>query len=172
MKKDYKPRRDYLAQSYAARNRGIVFKMSFEEWLGVWKDSGKFHLRGRGKGLYCMARLGDKGPYAVGNVKICTLEENRAEQDQKGRVFSAHHCAALSAAAKNRAVNNRTGTKHSPETIAKMSAARKAQGSFRNGMRRNKITGQFEFPNGMTLKQTRGIEDGFDYVQQFVQGSY
>jgi hypothetical protein len=27
-----------------------------------------------------MARFGDKGPYAVGNVRICTVAENHAER--------------------------------------------------------------------------------------------
>jgi hypothetical protein len=57
----------------------IQVTMTFEEWLQVWMDSGKLHLRGRGHGRYCMARRNDLGDYAVGNVEIKACEENSRE---------------------------------------------------------------------------------------------
>ena len=54
----------------------IRVTMTFEEWLQVWMDSGKLHLRGAGRGKYCMARNDDLGDYAVGNVEIRSNEEN------------------------------------------------------------------------------------------------
>lgn len=57
----------------------IQVTMSFEEWLQVWIDSGKLHLRGNGHGKFCMARKDDLGDYAVGNVEIKACEVNSRE---------------------------------------------------------------------------------------------
>ena len=57
----------------------IQVTMTFEEWLQVWTDSGRLHLRGSGRGKFCMARKGDLGDYAVGNVEIKPCEENSRE---------------------------------------------------------------------------------------------
>ena len=60
----------FCSQKCSAKERGIEWLLSFEEWYKIWVDSGKFPLRGRKKGQYCMARFGDVGPYSVDNVKI------------------------------------------------------------------------------------------------------
>jgi hypothetical protein len=57
----------------------IQVAMTFDEWLRVWVDSGKLHLRGNGRGKFCMARKNDLGDYAVGNVEIKACEENSRE---------------------------------------------------------------------------------------------
>jgi hypothetical protein len=57
----------------------IRVTMTFEEWLQVWADSGKLHLRGRGRGKFCMARKDDLGDYAMGNVEIRSHEDNCRE---------------------------------------------------------------------------------------------
>lgn len=67
-----------------ARQRSIEFRMSYEEWLKVWQDSGHFHERGRGGKNYVMARHGDKGAYEVGNVYICTGRQNAADASVNG----------------------------------------------------------------------------------------
>lgn len=59
--------------------RGIEWKLSFVEWCRIWDESGNWPRAGRGKGRYCMARFRDAGAYEVGNVKICTNEENASE---------------------------------------------------------------------------------------------
>ena len=59
-----------------AAKRGVPFLLTFEEWCDIWIQSGLYHLRGRGKGLYCMSRYGDQGPYAVGNVYINLFSQN------------------------------------------------------------------------------------------------
>ena len=41
--------------------------MTFEEWLQVWIDSGKLHLRGNGRGKFCMGRKND----LVGRAALC-----------------------------------------------------------------------------------------------------
>lgn len=59
-----------------ALDRGVEWLFTEAEWLGVWKDSGHFHERGRGAGQYQMARFGDCGPYAPWNVAIVRMESN------------------------------------------------------------------------------------------------
>lgn len=66
----------YRQQRGNAKLRGIEFNLSPEEWWDIWCKSGKFLERGKGPDKYCMARYGDVGPYAVGNVKIITNYEN------------------------------------------------------------------------------------------------
>jgi hypothetical protein len=68
-----------------AAKRGILFLLTFEEWWEIWQKSGHWHERGSGLGQYVMARFGDIGPYAVGNVKIITNKQNTAEYQQSGR---------------------------------------------------------------------------------------
>lgn len=70
--------------------------MTFEEWLQIWSESGKLHLRGNGRGRYCMARKDDLGDYAVGNVEIKACEENSREA-KLGRLQSACARARMSA---------------------------------------------------------------------------
>ena len=68
---------------YRAKKDGIEFLFTYEEWIGIWRESGHLLRRGTRWGAlgYCMARNGDKGPYAVGNVRIITNRENIAERD-------------------------------------------------------------------------------------------
>lgn len=74
-----KTRQMYKGQKRRARLRGIQFDLTYEEWLNIWQISGHFHERGCRKGQYNMARNGDIGPYAVGNVSIIRHEENSRE---------------------------------------------------------------------------------------------
>lgn len=69
----------YYRASRSEKTRGIPFLLTFEEWLKIWVDSGKLEQRGRRKGEYCMARFGDKGPYAIGNVRIILTTDNSVE---------------------------------------------------------------------------------------------
>lgn len=67
----------YRAHQEGAADRGISFELDFFEWWDIWKDL--YHLRGSGDDKYCMARFGDVGPYAVGNVYITTNRQNRQD---------------------------------------------------------------------------------------------
>ena len=69
----------YALQRVKARQRNIDFLLTFDEWWTIWRASGKWEQRGNGMGSYCMARYRDTGPYAVGNVRICTHQENLDE---------------------------------------------------------------------------------------------
>jgi hypothetical protein len=70
-------------QKWNAERRGITFLYTLEEWWREWDESGHWHQRGKGRNKYCMSRPRDQGPYAVGNVRIVTNEENRAEIDRE-----------------------------------------------------------------------------------------
>ena len=47
----------YNNHKASAKNRGIEFLMTYQEWIGVWTDSGMLLERGRGANEYCMARF-------------------------------------------------------------------------------------------------------------------
>lgn len=74
----------YAAQKKHAVDRGVAFELTLEEWMEIWCDSGKYHLRGRTRGCYVMCRTADIGPYAVGNVRIDTHAGNNL--DTRGRI--------------------------------------------------------------------------------------
>jgi hypothetical protein len=79
--------RAYQEAQYHSNERGIQFLFTFEEWVKVWKDElgpHWFKKRGRYKGQFVMARFGDKGPYAVGNVKCVLVEQNHSERKANG----------------------------------------------------------------------------------------
>lgn len=76
----------YADQRRNARRRGIRFDLSFDDWFAVWVSSGHLAERGRTRGKpYVMARFGDCGPYAVGNIKIIRLRENLSEETARQR---------------------------------------------------------------------------------------
>ena len=69
-----------------------------------------------------MARFGDKGPYSLNNVRIITVGDNIREA-HLGRKYSKEVRLKMS---KSRIGNkNRLGKKHTPETKAKISIAKK-----------------------------------------------
>jgi hypothetical protein len=67
----------YQQHKANAKQRGIEFDLTFEEWQQIWGE----HLaaRGRGAGQMQMCRARDEGGYRPGNVRIDTVEGNRAE---------------------------------------------------------------------------------------------
>ena len=105
----------------AARGH-IPFLLTFEEWLKIWVDSGHMHERGCRKGEYVMARFGDKGPYAIGNVKIITCNENCSDAN-RGRKRSDETCQKISAVRKGKPT--RTGAVLSSKTKRKISKTKK-----------------------------------------------
>jgi hypothetical protein len=88
-------KQNFCVQRWHAGRRGVEWNLTFEEWLQIWNDSGKLHLRGRGKGKYCMARFNDVGPYALGNVYITTNEKNNTDQVFNGHTALGHHPVTL-----------------------------------------------------------------------------
>lgn len=60
----------------SAKHRGIVVRMSFDDWWSIWAP----HWDRRERDRLVMARNGDVGPYAPGNVRIITSADNVREQ--------------------------------------------------------------------------------------------
>jgi hypothetical protein len=77
--------RAFEQQRNTSHHRGIEWSLSFIQWLGVWLESGKLELRGRGKGKYCMSRIKDEGGYSLGNVHIQLCTVNNSEGLKKCR---------------------------------------------------------------------------------------
>lgn len=81
-----------------ARERGIDFLFSFDEWVGWWNDQlgpDWMKLRGRGSSMFVMARNDDCGPYHPSNVKCITARENTLEAWQNNLIpFGEDHPSA------------------------------------------------------------------------------
>lgn len=71
------PKGKYSIHKRKARQRGIEFKLSFDEWWDIWQTSGKWNERGQTG--YCMCRNKDEGAYETDNVRIDTWESNSKE---------------------------------------------------------------------------------------------
>ena len=69
------PEGKYEGHRQGAKQRGIPFNLSFEEWLSYWEP----YLNLSDGVKYCMCRMGDTGPYEVGNVRIDTAKGNNIE---------------------------------------------------------------------------------------------
>lgn len=72
----------FLQKRLGARRLRIKFKLTYEQWEFLWQrelGAGWLQLHGQRRGQYCLARFGDRGPYALGNVKIILSTENVRE---------------------------------------------------------------------------------------------
>ncbi|MNL17341.1 hypothetical protein D3C87_1384300 [compost metagenome] len=65
----------FKAHKESAKQRGIEFKLTFDEWWVLWKPHWKDKLQGE----LCMCRNEDKGAYELGNVRIDTWANNIRE---------------------------------------------------------------------------------------------
>lgn len=83
------PKGMFSVQKRKAKQRGIIWELSFGEWWDVWEKSNKWNDRGIDG--YVMCRYGDTGPYSLENVRIDTFKNNSFENysimgiDGKGR---------------------------------------------------------------------------------------
>lgn len=80
----------FKAQADAAKQRGKPFLFTYPEWCQWWFDKrgpNWFVERGRGRGKYQMARIGDKGPYAPWNVECLLHEDNLRQCEQNGTLL-------------------------------------------------------------------------------------
>jgi len=69
------PEGKYMMHKHRAKQSGIPFLISFEDWYALWKP-----YLNRNDGIrYVMCRTGDKGAYEVGNVRIDTAANNNLE---------------------------------------------------------------------------------------------
>jgi hypothetical protein len=81
----YMAQMGFKSHKGGAKRRGIGFELTFKQWWKIWRESGHWNERGLGAKSYCMARFGDKGPYAIGNVKIITVSDNSYEANSNRR---------------------------------------------------------------------------------------
>jgi hypothetical protein len=66
-------------QKHAAKQRGIPFRLTFDEWLSWWLETGRYHERGNRRGQYVMGRIGDRGAYELGNIIWLLAQRNCAD---------------------------------------------------------------------------------------------
>lgn len=67
-------RRKYSAQKKQAQMRGIEWELTFDEWLDWWGID--LDRRGVRAGQLMMCRVGDEGPYKLGNIYKGTPADN------------------------------------------------------------------------------------------------
>jgi hypothetical protein len=113
-------RQKYLGQKGRAKERGIPFELTFEQWRDWWLATGHYHERGRKRGQYAMARVGDTGPYALGNI-YCTTSTENVSASNEARIMKPETLAKL------KGNDHRRGKKASPATRlrSKISAMRR-----------------------------------------------
>jgi len=113
MRKPQDPlKRAFWKQKWHAKRRDIVFSLTFDEWLAIWTASGHLYDRGRRKDQYVMARIADRGAYAVGNVVIITASENCIEQYPPW--FGRKHTEASKLKMSRAMMGNKNGLKRMP----------------------------------------------------------
>lgn len=71
--------RAWASQKNNANHRNIGWELNLWQWWRIWDESGRWADRGRGAGKYVMARIGDEGPYSVGNVEIMPAMKNNSD---------------------------------------------------------------------------------------------
>jgi hypothetical protein len=77
------PRGQYSVHKKNAKDRGVGFELTFEQWWEIWNERPHWWARrGNRAGCYVMCRRGDVGPYAVGNVYIGTFSRNIRERNK------------------------------------------------------------------------------------------
>lgn len=67
----------FMEHQRGAEQRGIDFRLSFEQWWTLWEPH--YANRGTRAGQMCMCRTRDEGAYEVGNVRIDQIKGNIAE---------------------------------------------------------------------------------------------
>lgn len=74
--KQSKYRHAYHCQKNNAKNRGIEFKLTYQEWIDWWGED--IEKRGSHRNGLQMQRYGDEGAYELGNIKKGYPKDNRA----------------------------------------------------------------------------------------------
>ena len=113
-------KRKYSVHKAGAKARQIDFLLTFDEWWDWWQSTGKWTKRGNRKGQYCMARYGDTGPYAIGNIK-CILTADNSREAKCGKPLSAEHKKKCSESLKGKpGTKGTTGMKFPNRTVSKV----------------------------------------------------
>lgn len=129
-----KLRQRFHQHRHRAEKRGIPFRLTFDEWYGIWESSGHLHHRGRSSDQYCMARHSDKGAYEIGNVSIVTIHANAVERNRTSpRPKSGGRPRTVSGDTQAPAISVRLPV----ETVSKLNAM-----AFERGVRRSEMLRQ------------------------------
>ena len=74
-------KRYYNTKKATAKQQGIPFELELRDihWL-LYCAGIRIEQIGKGRGQYALARIGDTGPYAIGNCRFVTMEENIKER--------------------------------------------------------------------------------------------
>ena len=81
-RKKYPLEAKYKDMKMNAKRREILFRLTFNEWLILWK--GYVDKRGVYSGQYVLARYQDKGNYEIGNVYLTTVNQNCSDGGKIG----------------------------------------------------------------------------------------
>ena len=88
----------WKSQRHSAGKRGIEFWFTLLQWHWWWRDAllslGPDAKRGRRKGQFVMARIGDQGAYEAGNVYAATPKQNARDIPSDVRVAMAEGATA------------------------------------------------------------------------------
>ena len=106
----------YASQKSHAKQRGIIFNLSFEQWYDWWQSTGHYAQRGRKANCYVMARINDVGPYELVNIYCCTVAEN-------ARTGNKLNPRKISEKTREAALKANTGRNHSKASRDKMSTS-------------------------------------------------
>lgn len=123
----------YTQHKSNAKGRGIEFLLTFEQWRDWWIATGKWDLRGRGRGKYCMRRHGDIGPYSIDNI-FCGTNEDNVRDGNIGKIDSQETRSKKSKALKGKAkpwFYGELNPMHRPEVKAKISMAVGGSNNYR-----------------------------------------
>ena len=82
----------FVRQKASANRRGIPWELSFDDWWGIWQESGKWEERGNKTGQFCMGRKNDIGPYSKENVMIIPSSKNSQDSWKNGlSMYTSKH---------------------------------------------------------------------------------
>lgn len=143
--KKYQDQRSAATKRVDKNGDPIQFKLTFDEWLDIWIESGHIQDRGIRPGQYVMSRYNDIGHYEVGNVFIQlsvnnltdanigrkhTPEHiNKVAEQHRGKTLSDAHKQALVEGARRA----HTGKTLTDEQIAHRQAVKIARGTVKGG---------------------------------------
>ena len=72
------PKGKYQVQKQHAKQRGVDWDFTFDDWWAIWEPH--WDKRGTGAGQLCMCRLDHSKGYAPNNVRIDTNLSNAQEK--------------------------------------------------------------------------------------------
>ncbi len=102
--KKYRAHKQCCKGRFDRNGNAIDMKLSFEEWVAIWMDSGHWEDRGVHKGQYVMSRVNDLGSYEIGNVFIQHNSENLREGNL-GKTYTKEQKEYFSSCQRGRCLN-------------------------------------------------------------------